>query len=160
LCFAHDSSALAIASADGIVAVLDSRTWQQTSRHDLHQRSAAGWLRLLHGSVFLHDNRTLVTGDNAGRVIVWDTKKQRLLHSWQAHSAGIRAMALSPDGRSLATGGYDHSVTLWHTATWRAMLTLEHPATVYAIAFSHNGGILATGCEDGLARLWRAPVTP
>ena len=66
-------------------------------------------------------------------------------------------MALSPDGQTFASGGYDGgTVTLWHTPTWRAMLTLEHPGTVYAMAFSSDGQVLATGCEDNMIRLWRA----
>jgi WD40 repeat protein len=111
---------------------------------------------LIHCCVFLKDNRTLVTGDNGGRIVLWDVPRARLINLWQAHSSGLRAMALSPDGKTLATGGYDSAVTLWHTAAWRSMLTLEHPATIYALAFSPDGKTLATGCEDGITRLWRA----
>ena len=124
---------------------------------------------MIHGSVFLNDSRTLVTGDNAGRVVVWDIEHGNIISSWQAHPSGIRAVALAPDGRTLATGGYEKAVTLWHTATWRSMLTINNPAEVMALAFSHDGQILAIGggagelgggAADGnfcITRLWRAP---
>ena len=125
-----------------------------------HQEYSGREHRLIYGCVFLKDSRTLVTGDNGGRVVVWDIARAKPVTTWQAHPNGIRAMALTPDGRTLATGGFENVVTLWHTATWRSMLTIEHSGVVYALAFSHDGQFLAIGgAGEGhreITRLWRA----
>jgi len=153
IAFSPNGRHFAAAGADGSATVWDTRSWRAAASHTDHWAVARGDQRLLHGCVFLPDNRTLVTGDNGGHIVVWDLQRRKTIHAWQAHPAGIRALALAPDGRTLVSGGYDGTVTLWHTATWRAMLTFEHPSAVYALAFSPDGRALATACDDGVIRL-------
>ena len=66
------------------------------------------------------DGRLLATGDKEGTVKLWEVASGRLLASVQAHpkgasSIGVRALAFSKDGRTLATGGYedDRGARLW-----------------------------------------------
>jgi WD40 repeat protein len=68
---------------------------------------------------------------------------------------GVRALAFAPDGRTLATGGHDRAVMLWHTATGERLATLTgHTNQVYSAAFAPDGRTLATGDRDGAIRLW------
>lgn len=67
----------------------------------------------------------------------------------------VHCVAVSPDGKCLAAGTNDGSVSLWEIGTGRECLRLEnHAAKVYGIAFSPDGTRLATACEDGVARIW------
>ena len=149
-CFSPNSRYLAAGNSEGVVKVWNTRTWQEMGKHTVHQEHSGRGHRAVPCCVFLKDSRTLVTGDNSGRVVVWDIEGGKTVSTWQAHPSGIRALALAPDGRTLATGGYGNVVMVWHTATWRSMLTLEHPAEVQALAFLHDGQILAIG--GGAAR--------
>jgi WD40 repeat protein len=66
-------------------------------------------------------------------------------------------VALSADGRLVASGGEDGTVRLWETGTGRPLATLEgHTGTVWRVALSADGRLLAGGVEDGTVRLWEA----
>jgi WD40 repeat protein len=67
----------------------------------------------------------------------------------------VAAVAISPDGRTLASGGQDHKVILNGIATNTRLGVLEgHKGRIDALAFSPDGRTLATGAEDRSVRLW------
>ncbi|MFJ9675699.1 WD40 repeat domain-containing serine/threonine protein kinase [Streptomyces sp. NPDC101221] len=65
------------------------------------------------------------------------------------------AVAFSPDGKTLATGGQDGGVRLWDVATGRLKATLTHRFVTEArdLAFSPDGRTLAV-TADGRVLLW------
>jgi WD40 repeat protein len=79
-------------------------------------------------------------------------------HTLRQHAAGVRTLAFSPDGKVLASGGFDHDIYLWDTAAWRPRGPLEgHPGDVSGLAFAPGGGRLVsvTSAEDDCrVRVW------
>jgi WD40 repeat protein/transcriptional regulator with XRE-family HTH domain len=75
-------------------------------------------------------------------------------------SPGImQSVALTADGRTMATSGSDRVVRLWNLAGPDHAQPLGRPLaghtdTVYSVAFSPNGHLLATGSGDRTVRLW------
>ena len=71
-------------------------------------------------------------------------------------SAAVNALAVRPDGATLATGGNDGHTYLWDVATGRRTVTLTDPGSfgVYAVAFSPSGRTLAAGDANGSTYLW------
>jgi WD domain, G-beta repeat len=71
------------------------------------------------------------------------------------HEGTVWALAFSPDGAVLASGGEDRVVRLTETATGKERLRLEgHKGRIAALAFSPNGKILASGSRDSTICLW------
>ena len=69
----------------------------------------------------------------------------------------MRAVAFSPDGKVLVSGGSDDAVRRWDVATGKLLRTLAgHGKAVNAVAWSPDGKLLASGSEDDTAKLWNA----
>ncbi len=67
-------------------------------------------------------------------------------------------MAYSPDGKWLATGGWDRTIKLRDAATGEEKLTIfGHEGFVLDLAFSPDGGALVSTSEDRSVRLWEVP---
>jgi len=73
----------------------------------------------------------------------------------KGHSASVKAVAVSQDGKYLATGSRDRTAKLWETATGREIRTfVGHEHTVNGITFSNNGKYIATSSADNTFRVW------
>ncbi len=71
------------------------------------------------------------------------------------HAGLVHAVALSPDGKTLASAGDDRLIRLWDPTGGKALGTLEgHAAAVRCLAFSPDGKTLASGGADKLICLW------
>ena len=78
------------------------------------------------------------------------------------HAGEVRCLALSSDGKVLATGAdQDTKVRLWDTETLRPVAALAgHRAFVNCVAFSPDGHWLASGSAYGDFLLWDVRSTP
>jgi WD40 repeat protein len=116
------------------------------------------------GSVeFSPDAKLLAWGDNDFAVVLWNVATGQERARLEGHAGGIRSVTFSPDGRTLASAGFDWtrggvSITLWEvlTAKKRAGLDFTYKQTsgIHTLAFGGAGRKLAWGNNDGVVKLW------
>jgi hypothetical protein len=68
--------------------------------------------------------------------------------------SGVDAVALSPDGKTLATTSSDGTVRLWDVDTGQPITVSALGPTALAVAFTPAGKALATTSSDSTIRLW------
>lgn len=98
------------------------------------------------------------TAGTAGEVRIFSRQNNPTLlskHIIAAHSDLIHDLAFSPDGKILATTGYDRLIKLWDVETGKELRTLkDHSDSVYGIAFSPDGKLLASAAADRAVKVW------
>jgi hypothetical protein len=103
---------------------------------------------------FAPDGRHVLTiGGNDAQL--WSTESRRAIVRYSPHGA-VASAAVSPNGRLVATGSWDHSAKIWEAATGRAIRKLDggHAGYINSVEFSPDGRMLLTASDDGTARIW------
>ncbi|MCT9112823.1 helix-turn-helix domain-containing protein [Streptomyces mirabilis] len=99
----------------------------------------------------------VATGDEAGRVTIWDQALKRRLSIFTGTTSAtggeepgsVTALTYSSDGRFLAVGGSTGTVRLWDAATNRPLgsTLLTAGDTVQSLTFARNGTTLTVDSE-------------
>ena len=148
--FSPDGTLLAVAGGSPRVAVRDPRTAElkASSKSDAARQCLA----------FSPDGRLLATmvrdagSGLCSSVQITDvTTSADVLLIPTAHDPTVGAVAFSPDGTRLATGGLDGCVRLWDPATGGLFLTIPTDLRATLLAWSPDGRFLAAnGLKEGV----------
>ena len=158
--------ALAI-SPDGEEAVSGSFD-TAVIRWSLSKNEAQAVLRFHDGAVnavaLLADGRVVSSGEDA-RIAIWRGAQDAPSSVLTGHTAPVVALAVSPDGASLASASWDHTAALWPLAgPGKPRVLHGHAQAVNGVAFAPDGSALVTAGYDATIRIWpllreEAPIT-
>eukprot|EP00808_Paulinella_micropora_P017876 g67566.t1 len=150
LAFSHNGQLLASAGKDRNICI-----W------NLEQRTLVKRLEGHHGSILrisLHGNR-LASRDNRGAVKLWDLEALKELNNFEGKPSVVGAVAISPDGKYVASGGKDKVIIVWDTRGGQVSHVLQgHSEGITSLCFSPDGHQLASASLDETIRVWSIRV--
>jgi WD40 repeat protein/beta-lactamase regulating signal transducer with metallopeptidase domain len=166
LAFSPDGKTLATGSWDKTIRFWDPLTGKQTGQLDGHPDK-------VREIAFSPDGNLLVSGGALRSIKLWDVKKRKELATLRqdpvppapqedappaaAQATGVSpvVLAVSPNGKVVATGSEAGPIQLLDSFTGRIRLSLKgHEDAATTLAFSHSGKVLASSGPDALIKLW------
>ena len=157
--FRPDKKQLATGDAKGNIYLWDISTWPP--KGDVAKRELKGPTNLIRSLVYSADGKTLICCADGGFVWMWDSETGVKKLSFKAFDKAALSVALSPNGKLLATAGgrtqqnVTGEVKIWDAQT--GVLVKELPGFVrhvWTVAFSPDGTRLLTAGGQQTAKVW------
>jgi WD40 repeat protein len=157
IAFHPDGHRVATASWDGTARLGDVRS--DTELRLLFKMSGLGGLLTV---AFSPNGRLCAVAGGAigpqkaeAGVHLIDVATHRVLQVFEGHARMVRGVAVSPDGKRVASTSFDGTLKVWPATAPPEFLSLEgHDQAVWTVAVSPNGRYVATGSLDQTARIW------
>ncbi|HZP78114.1 MAG TPA: c-type cytochrome [Pseudolabrys sp.] len=147
--------ALAI-SPDGSAAISGSFD-TSAIRWSLRRDAAEQVLRFHNDAVnavaFLKDGRVATAGADA-QIALWRPGEPQPDAVLKGHQGPIVSLVVSPDGATLASASWDHTIRLWPLAGGAPRVLDGHTQNVNGVAFTPDGKSVVSASYDQTLRIW------
>ncbi|MBE7502856.1 MAG: hypothetical protein HS113_21755 [Verrucomicrobiales bacterium] len=151
-------------SADGRLLAVDTGDTDVVVLHPLERRTVAQFAvrtkRLPPDArspmAFGEGNHTLLTAADGGRIALWDIATGQPVRTVGEHAPEVLSLAVTPDGRRLASFGVDHLIRVWDLASGSGPTRVlrGHTDEIWGGAFVAGDQFLVTCGRDQSVRSW------
>ena len=102
-----------------------------------------------------YGSNDITRGTATGEVYVWNASTGERLCRCRSHTNWVYSAAFSPDGKTLASGGWDGSIILWDVNKGTRLTKISgHNDILLTLAFSADAAMLASAGYDQTIKLW------
>ncbi len=154
----HENGVIAMAFAPDCKTLVSSdwksmHSWDLATGKELPGKFSA---RRVFTMAFATDGKILATGGVDHTVRLWDASTGTEKLTRKGHQDAVDAVAVSPDGRTVATGGYDDIIIrLWDASTGEERRKLIGPEKgTSSLLFAPGGRALFSSGPDETVRVW------
>jgi eukaryotic-like serine/threonine-protein kinase len=104
------------------------------------------------------DGTRFAYGMTNGELVLGDARSLEPRRTWRAHEGAIEALAFSPDGSRLASGGEGEEIRIWKVPGGEEVLRFGVPGArdLLALAFSPDGRRIFSGSRRVSIGIWDA----
>jgi telomerase protein component 1 len=100
-------------------------------------------------------NNSLVVGGHDYSLCIWNISDPDKKQFLKEHNNTILSVAISPNGRIIASGSLDQTIKLWDGISQKCLVTIHgHSGMVLSLCFSADNKYLCSGGEDKRTRIW------
>jgi WD40 repeat protein len=147
LAFSPDGTTVALATARGGVVLWDVADEEERSI-DLPARAKCLSLRY-------SPDGSLLAAACGKKILLWDLRTATLHATLQGHQEEVRALAFTPDGKTILSGSKDRTVRWWDVESGREkQVTDREIGIVNCVAVAPDGEVAAAGGNSGVVALW------
>jgi WD40 repeat protein len=142
----------AITDDTGTLTLWTVATGKEKQRAKLH-------LDMAHRTVaFAPDGKTVATGGDYGRVLLWDSATLRVVDRLAEPVGSVKDVAFSPDGKLICAGGTDGILRVLRRGVGEIQRSPDPEdgteRIIRTVAFSPSGKRIAWAGDDQVVRIW------
>jgi WD40 repeat protein len=97
----------------------------------------------------------VVSGSDDGTVRVWDVERAIQLRELDGHSDWVRAVAVFPDGKHVASVSDDHTIRIWDLGLFKSIQVIDTGFDwLRVLAVSKDSSVLFTADDSENIKVW------
>lgn len=142
--WSSDSTLLATASADRMVAVVDAQSGKTKSHLEGHSRAVLS-------VVFLPEDKQIVSAGVDGTLRIWNIETGKVERELSQHTKSVTSLAVRPktEPTMLASISDDRTVRFWQPMLGRMVRFARLSSEPRAFVWTPDGGKILVVCRDG-----------
>jgi WD40 repeat protein len=150
--YSPDGKQLATIGSDGTVILWNALTGEEMLR--LPGGTEPSDFVSTQRVAYSPDGKVLAACDR-NSVKLYDPASGKLLKTLKGHEKDVTALAISSDGKYIASGSLDGSTIIWNASSGDLLHRLEeHTDAIENLAFSPEGQWLLTTSDDATMKIW------